>query len=369
MPIYWSMFFVTILMGGLTYFAPNKVLVQGNKKICDLHYLYAVMTFGYIVFFCGLRDRVLDTSAYISAFKYIPDTWNEMWDYVFALDIGKGFYLLSGVFKVWVSSSHYIWLFALALVSVICLLRIYYKRTVDFSLTAYLFIATTTFTWLINGTRQFLAVCILFAFSDLLLEGKKFKYILIICLMTTIHSSAIFMIPIVFFVSSKEVFGKKMLFFSLITIIGTYYSDSVFSFLTNEILNEEYSLASSDGSNVIRLLVEIIPIVIMLINMKNVRDKATPDIILATNMSFVGACFSFASTLTNGILVGRMPIYFTVYNLYLLPWLIKKCFVKKSQTIVGVCCIIMYALYFYYQMEVAWGGLEYCSEILRLNFN
>lgn len=98
------------------------------------------------------------------------------------------------------------------------------------------------------------------------------------------------------------------------------------------------------------------------------EKKANKSIKLAINMSFVGVCFYFASTFTDGILIGRMPIYFTVYNLYLLPWLIHNCFEIRSRKIVWLGCACAYGLYFYYQMEVAWGGLMYVSDILHINF-
>lgn len=369
MPVYWSMLLMTLVVGLLGELTTKQLVnVEGERRY-TIQYIYAVFIFLYIIFFIGLRDSVLDTGAYVQSFKDMPVNWREILQFVSDSTTGKGFYFIQGIFKCFISENHYVWLVFLATVSCCCLLRILYKYSVDFPLTVYLFISNTTFTWLLNGTRQFLAVCILFAFTDWLIEGKKIRYMLLAFAMSTIHSSALFMIPICLFVSAKKILDEKMVAFAVLTVIGTRYSEKVFEML-NFVLDKDYTdaLTTGTGSNIIRLFVAVIPILIVIVSYRYVNEKATPSIRLAVDMSLVGTCFYFASTFTNGILIGRMPIYFTVYNLYLLPWLIKNCFNEESRKIAKVACMVMYAAYFYYQMEIAWSGLTYISQILNLNF-
>lgn len=188
--------------------------------------------------------------------------------------------------------------------------------------------------------------------------------------LTTIHSSAIFMAVIVLFIEVNQTFTKKTIFFIGLTVVGTYYSEQVFEFLgeTSESLNYADTMAIDGGSNIFRLIVASVPIIIVLLNYRNVKKIAPPSINVAINMSLIGICFYFAATFTNGVLVGRMPIYFTVYNLYLLPWVIRNCFTKNSRKIVWVLCVVSYLVYFYYQMCIAWDGLMYVSKFLKLEF-
>jgi len=368
MPIYWSMLMVTIVVAFLSYGTKKKSILIDGRIEQRTRYIYALFTFAYIVFWVGLRDKVLDTGAYIKMFEFMPVDWEGMLLTVSRTESGKGYFLIQGLFKILVSDNHYVWLSFLAIVSCSCLLKILYKYSMDFPLTAYLFVADATFTWLLNGTRQFLVVTILFAFTDWLIEGKKWRYILLVLALSTIHTSAIFMAPICVFVSSKKIFDKKMLLFLSLTIVGTSYSESIFGFI-DEALETNYaeSMSEGAGSNIVRLFIAAIPLIIALISRRLVEKKADQSIKLAINMSFVGVCFYFASTFTDGILVGRMPIYFTVYNLYLLPWLIHNCFEPRSRRLVWLACVLAYGACFYYQMEVAWGGLMYQSDILNLN--
>lgn len=369
MPIYWSMLIVTLVTSVLSYGTKKKTIMQEGNIVKKTQVGFAIFTFAFIVFFIGLRDDVLDTYWYIASFKATPTNIHGILLYAQRQKSGLLFFIIQGLFKLLVSDNYYIWLLFIASVSCICLGKILYKYSIDFPLTAYLFVAEGSFTWLLNGVRQFIVVCFLFAFTDWLIEGKKSRYILLAIILTFVHTSAVFLVPVCLFVSSKKILGKKMIWFAVITVIATYFSERVIGVISNG-LGRDYSiaLASGTGSNVLRLLVACVPIIITLISLKLVEKKAPPSIILAINMSFIGDCFYLSSTFSNGILVGRMPIYFTIYNLYLLPWLIKKCFTKDSSKLLYFLCVCFYCIYFYYQMHIAWDGLIYESEILNLYF-
>lgn len=184
------MMIATAIIGILCYGISSKKVIVEGKETTRVRIGFVVILVAYIVFFIGFRDKVLDTGAYISSFKSMPTDFTGLFLYLETLDSGKAFYFLSAVFKMFISDNYYAWLFFLAIVSCGCLFRTIYKYSIDFPLSAYLFIATTTFTWLLNGTRQFLVVCILFGFVEWIIEGKKIRYILLALALTTIHSSA-----------------------------------------------------------------------------------------------------------------------------------------------------------------------------------
>lgn len=369
MPIYWSMLVITCLCGVISYVTNKKEDVLESHTVYRTRSGFAIFNIAYIVFFISLRDKVMDTHSYIGAFQNTPNEWSEMIQMVSESRDGKLFYLLQGVFKVFISEDYRLWLTFLCVVSCMFLFRTLYKYSVDFPLTMYLFITHTTFTWLLNGTRQFLVVCILFGFVDWLIEGKKIQYSILIIILSFVHLSVIFILPVIFFASSQKILDRKILMFAILTIIGIRYSELVFHLL-DVMLESAYteSLLKGDGSSIIRVVVSAIPVAIVLVSKNYVQKQASPSIILAINMSFIGICFFVAATFTNGILVGRMPIYFTVYNLYLLPWLIKECFNRESKKIAWISCAALYFIYFYYQMVIAWGGLRYVSETLNINF-
>ncbi len=365
MPVYYSMLILsilTLLFGGRTYQA-QYVLGIGYEYKTKPAIVY--FTLIYIAFFVSLRDYVLDTYAYISIFNDFPTDFSEI------ILIVKGqsaslYFLVQGFFKKFISRNHYVWLASLCVISLFSLFRTYKKYTCDYALTFFLFIASTTFTWLLNGTRQFLVACVLFAFCEWMLRDKRHKlfYLLLIFILSYVHKSCIFLLPISIICSRGKLLDKWMFLFVVATIIGTMSFESLVG-VTTTLMGKEYeTLHEESGSNIIRLFVSLIPVALVTLKLSTVKKTATPLIILSINMSLVGACFYFASTFTSGILVGRMPIYFTVYNFILLPWLLKTCY---RSDLLRIGCIVCFCIYFYVQMVVTWHNLPYVSYVLGIS--
>ena len=71
----------------------------------------------------------------------------------------------------------------------------------------------------------------------------------------------------------------------------------------------------------------------------------------------------------SGVLLGRLPIYFSMYNLILLPWLLKNIFEDREKDLIYYIMILCYFGFFYYQMVITWGGMPYYSEVLKLRYS
>lgn len=329
MPVYWSMLIFSIIILFFGQQATRTLYTSNNQAVYNTSRILVFTSALYIAFFICLRDEVLDTYAYIATFKNIPTDWNRILAEASDIHTAKGFYYIQSFFKYFISENHYAWLSFLCLISIGCLFRTYRKYSCDYPLTFFLFIASTTFSWLLNGVRQFVVVCILFAFIDWLLGDwkQKIKYLVLILFLSMIHSSCIIMIPICVLCSRGKLLDKWMIFMVATTIIGTIFFDRVMG-QTMALVGKDYTEAieTGSGSNIFRFFISAVPVILMLFRLKQVKTQTTPVITLAINMSLAGACFFFASTFTNGILIGRMPIYFTIYNFFLLPWLIKNCY-------------------------------------------
>lgn len=368
MTVYWSLFAISIVM----LFIESLIIGSDERELRTQSFykkerFIALMTFIPLLFFLSFRDIVLDTYAYVGMFKSLPHSWSDLSDVAQISSYGATFTYMAGIFKNYVVDSHYWWFFTLALINLFCIYKTCKKYTPSMALTIYMFIAGATFTWCLNGTRQFLAVTVLFYSSVLLLKDKKLWFILIIALLSTIHTSIIFLIPLVFFLSKEKIFGKGILLVVLLTMIGTYFSDAILGSAA-DIMDKEYARLSDDnaGSSLMRLLFTCVTPALAWLNRKKISQIAPPAVILGINMSLIGACFMFAATFTNGILIGRMPAYFTIYNLYVLPWLLHNCF-SSMRGIVRTIFVVVYALFFYVQMVIAWKELPYVSYALGIN--
>ena len=72
-------------------------------------------------------------------------------------------------------------------------------------------------------------------------------------------------------------------------------------------------------------------------------------------MSLIAAFAYILSGFTSGLFLGRIPIYFSLYNYILIPWIIEKTFTKNSVKIIYIVLIILYMLFYYYQVHITWG--------------
>ena len=82
-----------------------------------------------------------------------------------------------------------------------------------------------------------------------------------------------------------------------------------------------------------------------------------PGINLSVNMSILSLCIYIISMFTSGIYIGRLPIYFSLHNYLLLPWIIERFFEKNTAKVIYVLLIACYMIFYYYQMHIVWGDV------------
>ncbi|MBU5337398.1 EpsG family protein [Intestinibacter bartlettii] len=379
MTIYWFMMAWVIVFGIMAQVTAKRVCV-GEYLGEDVYepranLFMALVTFAVIIFFAGARSSIGDTSAYTNMFNNYPLLQNAH-EVIFD-DTARepGFRLFSILIKTYISDNYTVWLYIIALISGICVMLPLYKYSCNFGISVFLFIASCQFTWLFNGMRQFLVASIMFACTGLILKNRTLLYILIVCILSTIHKSAFILIPM-YFIVQGEPWNKKTLLFIMCIVLAMLFTSKFTSLLTNVVEQTDYATSveefkdTDDGTNVIRILVESIPIIMAFIYRNKIKDKLTPVIKLSINMSLIASGLYIISNIAkSGILLGRLPIYFSMYNLILLPWLIKNIFEKREKDLVYYIMIICYFIFFYYQMCIAWEGLSYYSQILNLKYN
>jgi hypothetical protein len=55
------------------------------------------------------------------------------------------------------------------------------------------------------------------------------------------------------------------------------------------------------------------------------------------------------------IYIGRLPVYCSLYNYILLPWVLERTFEKGSAKIIMLMAMGCYMVFYYYQMHYIWG--------------
>ncbi|MDU5920531.1 MAG: EpsG family protein [Clostridiales bacterium] len=378
MTVYWFMMAWVILFGILAQVTSKRVCVGEylGEDVYEAraHLFMAVVTFAVIIFFAGMRTTVGDTTAYIKMFGDYP-LFQNAHDIIFDSSAREpGFRLFSILIKTFISDNYNVWLSIIAVISGICVMYPIYKYSCNFGVSAFLFMASCQFSWMFNGMRQFLVAAIIFSCTDLILKNKTLLYIIIVCILSTIHKSAFILIPM-YFIAQGEPWNKRTILFIGCIVLAMLFTSKFTNLLTDVVEQTDYASsvnefkATDDGTNPIRILVESVPIILAFIYRDNIKDKLTPIIKLSINMSLIASGLYIISKIAHsGILLGRLPIYFSMYNLIFLPWLLNNIFDKKEKDLIYFIMIICYFLFFYYQMVVTWGGLSYGSEILNIKY-
>lgn len=255
--------------------------------------------------------------------------------------------------------------FIVALVQCLALYYVYQKYSPNFFLSILLFILSTDYySWMFNGLRQFLAASIIFSGTSLILDRKYIQMILLIILASTFHQSALIMIPFIFIANGKA-FNRKMILVAAAIILSLVFLSQFTSLLDDFLQNTQYQNVVSDyqygefsddnGTNPIRVLVYAAPTILSLTGLKIIRKSDSPVINLSTNMSLVSTGIYLISIFTSGIFIGRLPIYFSLWNYILIPWEINNIFVKKDRTFLILLLLILYWIFFHFQMSVTWN--------------
>ena len=374
MKIYWFMLAWVIIFGMMSQMRAKYVCVGEERYEARTNLFMALVTFSVIIFFVGLRSGIADTYAYIKMFDEYP-FWGEALKFITDPDAREpGFRVFSILIKTYISQDYHVWLLIIAIISGIGIMYPLYNYSCNYGISVFLFMVSCQFTWMLNGMRQFLVACIIFACTPLILNKKPIPYIIIVLIMSTIHQSALVMIPAYFIVNS-EPWSKRAMIFVGVIILAILFTSQFTSLLDMFVENSDYASSmnefkeTDDGTSIVRILVESVPIVMALLYRNKIKDKLTPIIKISINMSLISSGLYIISRIArSGIMLGRLPIYFSLYNMILLPWLIKNIFEKRERRLVNYGMIICYLGFFYYQMCIAWGGLEYVSDILNLYY-
>ena len=340
----------------------KRIEVVCGETVERYQFWFAFLVFAPVIWMAGTRDFFGDTGMYFEIFSAMPSLFSELPDYVAESTKDTGFYTFSVLVKIIISQDYTVYLTILALIQAIAIIFIYRKYSMSYIFSIFLFVISTDYVaWMYNGIRQFTAVTIVFAATALMLQKKYLPLVAIILFASTMHMSALLMIPLVI-IAQGEAWNKKTLMFIALALLAIVFV-SEFTDILDVALEEtqyknvisDYEGFKDDGTNPIRVLVYSVPAILAFVGRKIIRKVDEPLINFCTNMSIISAGLYLVSMVTSGIYMGRLPIYASLYGYILLPWEIENIFNRQSRKIVYAGIIICYFVFYYYQMHFAWG--------------
>lgn len=363
---YWWLL-IWLFVGGiiLMYFPRKQENVFGIQEQ-RWNLLPAIILVIPLIVWAGFRSidtAGFDTSVYHAVFLDAPGQLGQLPEYLDTVTKDKGFSVLTVLIKCIVGNSPELYFLIIAAFQMLCVALVYRKYSCDYWFSIFIFVASTEYiSWMHNSIRQFTAVALAFAAAPFIFKKKYVPAVVIIIVASTLHGSALLMLPVIFIVQGK-VLNKRTIACVIAVVVALLFVGQFTNLLDTLLSDTQYQNVvsdwqsfSDDGTSPLRALVYSIPAILVLLGWKYIRNEENPVIQIAANASIITAALSWLSTATSGIFIGRLPIWTGLYAAgILLPWEINNFFTKESARLIKCVAIICYIVFFYYQMHFSWG--------------
>lgn len=209
-----------------------------------------------------------------------------------------------------------------------------------------------------NGVRQcFSAGIIIFAFS-LLKQKKYIRYILCIWVASLFHESAIVMLLFAF-VSLGKPFNIKVVLTLLAGIVFLFFPEAISSFLGETVIDNKYNmyLDNNIGMGILRcFIVGVFPLLLALLfylKCKLNKKEMSRETSLLFNLLIINAVLYLMGMYMQ--YWARLAFYTSFAPIVLMPKLIREVFENKSYRTIKVVAIILYFIFFAYNVYVNIG--------------
>lgn len=338
----------------------RKELVQGKYE-WRTNWFWALVMFAPVALGAALRKMSEgDTATYEMMFEKAPSALSQATEYILNSERDKGYIVWEVFFKSVFGDNFQLFIGVNAIFCAIILVAVYRKFSCSYASSIFLFVAGFEyFQWMFNGMRQFMAVCIALACTENIVKKRYTRIVIPFAIAASLHMSVLLILPCLFFVQGKAINKRILLFIAGVMFVGVSLGRTG---QLNEIIAElmqstqydsvldEFYMTMDSGTNALRVLVYLVPTILVLVGLRYIRAKNDPIINFCANMSVISAGIYIVSMFTSAIMIGRLPIYFSIYNYILLPWEIKHIFEKRSSQLVAVSVVVCYLAYNYYQV-------------------
>ncbi len=323
-------------------FSTNPVTGKNGTGNLTSYYFFVFICIAILASVAGLRYYVgADFGGYYWGYtnylQSLPNrisNWNE-----------PGIAVIAKLVNIFSDDGAY-FIFVTAALTVVLFVFTLSKHTNDFFFVVMLYIFTSCWSGCFNGVRQYLASAILFAGHRLIYERKFIKYCIVVFLASSVHITALIMLPMYFLITRK--LDIKKIFFIMITGIVLIYSyDFLFGLIGILKDNETGGADTQYAQNHIhplRIAISLAPILLyffLVIQKYSFSEEEN----FYMGFIFVSAAITIATA--NSAYLNRASIYFAPFIPLTLLFLIDK-FDKNQQFIIKAIVLILYAIVWIY---------------------
>jgi len=217
--------------------------------------------------------------------------------------------------------------------------------------------------------KQMFATALCLIAVDRFLQGKKFRFVILILLAMTIHPYAVmyFAVPFLMFTPWTRKTWYLLFGFAVFGFAFQFLSERII-FLTT-LMGEEYTVEQLDylGMNPFRVMVRCVPILLSVFVRDRIKySEQEPEDNLFLNLSMIAGEVSFVALFGTALLIGRISNYFMPFQVLSIPWLIKY-MDKRYRWIVVSLSLVLYFAFFIADAYLS-GNDTFDNEFSRMTF-
>jgi transmembrane protein EpsG len=239
------------------YLVNNDVQIQESRPNRVL-FLVIILV---LILVSGLRSSIGDTGYYMYSYKFTTIDLSKIFTYR-----DWGYYFFQFALRKISTHPQFI-LVVTSSITLTLMLKTLYKYTRPLSLGIFLFISSGIYVATMNGLRQYMVAAIIFAATGLIIQNKKWRYFILVLLLSTIHNSVLIMIPVYFIVRQKA-WSKKLIILIIVSFIIFIGFDNIFGIFSNLLRSTQYGNyldtfgEANIGANIIRVFVAAVPVIL-----------------------------------------------------------------------------------------------------------
>lgn len=349
-------FYLTIV----TVFIFSLLARITRKRYREAGVFFVLIVIIILVLVSGLRSGIGDTYMYKYLYGLLGPGYSSNGAYE------KGFILFLKILKRISEDSQFLIMVTSIIVNVFNIGTIYkYTKDSYFELGTYMYIASGYYIVTMNGIRQSMVASIIFAATIFIIKGKFKTYLVIILLMSTIHTSVLIMIPL-YFICRVKAWEKTTNILFALTFIGVILFQPIMNVLIGMLGSSRYSgyaTFNEGGASIVRIAVFAVPVILTYIKRDEVREWEGSNVFV--NMNII--CFIIMVFSSFNWIFARFTIYLQLYSFILLPYIVKNCLRRKEIRLIYSSLIVCYFIFFYYDQAITMG-MVYKSEYNLENF-
>ncbi len=333
--------------------APTDVL--GEMKMRTTVF-WAVAAFLPIIHLAAMGTPMSDMWAYLSAFQKSDASWSSIWQTIKEHKSGFGYTVFQDFWKIVTGGNLTAYRIALTVCQTLPVILVFRKYSPEYLFVVFLFVASGShIAWMMNGLRQFLAVSVIFAGTGFIIRRQYIPAIALVLLAATVHTSALVMLPVIFIVQGKA-WNRKTMLYIVAAVIAMFVFSRRVDLMDILFRDTEYAGAvtnwqelGDDGVHPLRVLVSALPVVLSFFARRGIEEEDDPALNICVNMSVINLGIFLIAMVTSGVMIGRLPIYVTLYSYILLAYLVFEVDWGDYNLMFRLGSIMGYLAYYYLQ--------------------